>query len=87
MSVLLGAILALPTMTHILSKRSSYPVENIIVSIMSNAHIAHAVAAAWMTLLLTGTWRVERGWIDQMGRALGFFWLLSLVFLSVLDLL
>jgi hypothetical protein len=34
-----------------------------------------AVAAAWMTLLLTGRWRAELSWIDRAGRILGVLWI------------
>ena len=34
-----------------------------------------AVAAVWMTLLLTGRWRAEPSWIDRAGRILGVLWI------------
>jgi hypothetical protein len=37
--------------------------------------ISYAVAASWATLALGGRWRPEPGWIDRIGRTLGFFWL------------
>ena len=77
LSVFIGAIVAIPTIVLAFSKPVSYTheLENILVSVMSNAHIAHSVAAAWMAQILTATWRAERGWIDQTGQALGIFWI------------
>jgi hypothetical protein len=43
--------------------------------IILRAHIAAAVAGAWLTLLMAGWWRPERSWIDRLGRALGFTWI------------
>ena len=39
--------------------------------------IGVAVAASWMTLILGGRLRAEASWIDRLGRAIGFFWILS----------
>jgi hypothetical protein len=88
LSVFIGAIVAIPTIVLAFSKPVSYTHElkNILVSVMSNAHIAHSVAAAWMAQLLTATWRAEKGWIDQTGQTLGIFWILSMVFLSSLEM-
>lgn len=33
------------------------------------------VAGAWLALALAGRWRPDRGWVDWMGRALGWAWL------------
>ena len=37
-----------------------------------------SVAASWIFLLASGAWRPERGWIDRAGRALGWFWIITL---------
>jgi len=34
-----------------------------------------AVAGAWLTLLLLGAWRAERGPVDRLGRTLGIGWI------------
>ena len=39
-------------------------------------HAGWAVATSWLTLALTGRWRPEASWVDRLGRALGFAWLL-----------
>jgi hypothetical protein len=44
------------------------------------AKFGPAVGAAWLGLWFAGRWRPERGWIDRAGRALGVFWLVSLLF-------
>lgn len=41
--------------------------------------IGFSVAAAWLTLALNRRWRPERGWIDRMGRVLGWLWVASAV--------
>jgi hypothetical protein len=50
--------------------------------IMSSAGFRHmtskvgfAVAAAWLTLALSGRWRAEPDWIDRAGRVLGAIWI------------
>jgi hypothetical protein len=37
--------------------------------------IAVAVAGAWIALAASGRWRPERSWIDQLGRAVGWVWI------------
>lgn len=39
-----------------------------------------AVAATWAALILSGTWRPERSWIDRLGRAAGVFWIVFVLF-------
>ncbi len=41
----------------------------------SQGQCGAAVAAAWLTLALTGCWRPRPDWLDRAGRALGLFWL------------
>ena len=41
----------------------------------SHGQCAAAVAAAWLTLALTGRWRPRPDWLDRAGRALGTFWI------------
>lgn len=42
--------------------------------------IGLVVLAAWFTLLLSGRWRIERNWLDRLGRLLGGYWvILSLI--------
>jgi hypothetical protein len=43
--------------------------------------IGFAVAGAWLTLLASGRWRSEASWIDRLGRAMGWSWIvLTVVF-------
>lgn len=39
-----------------------------------------AVSGAWMALLLSGRMRGERSAIDRLGRAVGIFWIVTMVF-------
>ena len=39
-----------------------------------------AVAAAWSLLFLSGRWRSDSGWLDRMGRLMGWFWLAIIPF-------
>ena len=41
----------------------------------------YVVAAAWLTLAITGIRRTEPGWIDRLGRIFGTYWII-LVFMS-----
>jgi hypothetical protein len=41
---------------------------------LSHLFIAMAVLVSWMTLILGGRWRVERSWIDRLGRVAGTSW-------------
>jgi hypothetical protein len=36
----------------------------------------YAVAAVWLMLACSGRWRPQRTWIDRLGRALGWMWIL-----------
>lgn len=36
-----------------------------------------AVLVSWTTLLLGRTWRSEPSWIDRLGRAFGFYWIVA----------
>lgn len=40
-------------------------------------HAGLLVAGSWLVLILTGTWRPERSWLDRAGRVLGWFWILA----------
>jgi hypothetical protein len=42
-------------------------------------HVGQAVALTWLGLLLSRRCRVEPGWIDRFGRAIGVLWLLMLL--------
>ena len=42
------------------------------------ALLGASVAACWIFLLASGSWRPERGWIDRAGRVLGWFWIATL---------
>ena len=46
----------------------------------NSEHIAPAVTAVWLGMLLSRRWRPESGWIDRLGRVIGFAWLLYLLF-------
>jgi hypothetical protein len=37
--------------------------------------VGPAVAAIWIALALSGRWRAERGWIDVLGRVIGWLWI------------
>jgi hypothetical protein len=37
--------------------------------------IGFAVAGAWLSLLLAGRWQSEPSWVDRLGRAIGWLWL------------
>jgi hypothetical protein len=41
--------------------------------------IGFAVGGGWLCLLMGGRWRPESGWIDAVGRALGWFWIGSAI--------
>ncbi len=43
--------------------------------VLGSSACGFAVAVSWMTLVLVGRWRPERGWIDRMGRVLGLYWM------------
>ena len=49
--------------------------------------IAPAVAVAWMVLAVSGRWRPNPGWIDRLGRSVGFAWLALLMILIVRTML
>ena len=36
-----------------------------------------ALLVSWMTLLIGRRWRPERQWIDRLGRAMGYIWILA----------
>jgi hypothetical protein len=42
------------------------------------AAIGVAVGSSWIFLLASGLWRPERSWLDRAGRALGWFWIVTL---------
>ncbi len=44
-----------------------------------------AIAAAWLTLFVSGRWRLRGGWREWLGRALGIAWLVMLAWLLVLQ--
>lgn len=41
--------------------------------------VAYAVGSSWITLLISGRWRAESGWIDRLGRLLGLVWICPLL--------
>jgi hypothetical protein len=43
--------------------------------------VGFAVAGAWLSLLLAGSWRPEPTWIDRFGRAIAWLWFISTVVL------
>jgi len=43
----------------------------------SAREIAPAVAVAWVTLALSGSWRPEASWIGRLGRGLGVLWIVA----------
>ena len=49
--------------------------------------VAPAVAVAWVVLAVSGRWRPDPGWIDRLGRSVGFAWLALLVILIVRTML
>jgi hypothetical protein len=44
--------------------------------------VGMAIAAAWMTLLLAGRFRLAFGWREWLGLALGAVWLANLLWAS-----
>ena len=42
-------------------------------------HLGPAVVATWLGLFLSRRWRPEPGWIDRLGRVIGWLWLLTLL--------
>lgn len=44
-----------------------------------------AVLGAWAALVLSRRWRPEPSWVDRLGRALGFYWILMLFFITVVQ--
>ena len=43
----------------------------------------YAVAVSWLSLFVGGHWAADRGWLDRLGRLLGYYWIAQ-GFLSVL---
>ncbi len=41
--------------------------------------VSFSVAGAWLTLALSGRWKSETSWIDRLGRALGFAWIVTTI--------
>ena len=37
--------------------------------------VGHVVLVAWLVLAVSGRWRLEPGWIDRFGRAIGGSWI------------
>lgn len=54
-------------------------------SIFIVPQIGLAVAVAWMVLAMSGRCRPESSWIDRLGRALGVYWILVALLLSLLS--
>jgi hypothetical protein len=54
-----------------------------VLNLSSVQSIAPAVAVAWMVLAVSGRWRPDSGWIDRLGRCVGFLWLGLLVMIFV----
>jgi hypothetical protein len=52
-----------------------YIIRAIHVHMIQRGYAAAAVAGAWLVLALAGWWRPEPGWIDRLGRVLGFLWI------------
>jgi hypothetical protein len=49
--------------------------------VFSGNRIGFAVAGAWFALFASGRWRSEASWIDRLGRAMGWAWIvLTVVF-------
>ena len=83
LSMLFGALLVLPTIRLLIAGSVKTSLARVVEgNVVSNFAVAHAVVGAWMALWLSGSWKSEPGWIDGMGRALGVYWVLSLVFLN-----
>lgn len=38
-----------------------------------------AIMAAWLTLMIGGRWRTEASWVDRLGRAMGIYWILTVL--------
>jgi hypothetical protein len=49
--------------------------------------VAPGVAVAWMVLAVSSRWRPDPGWIDRLGRSVGFAWLALLMILIVRTML
>jgi hypothetical protein len=83
-SIAFGFLLLLPRLVTILfgSVYPQTPLSQIVGFTVSNMLFAHAIAGAWLTLWLSGSWKAEAGWIDWLGRVLGCFWILSLFFVN-----
>ena len=43
--------------------------------LVSGGNAGLAVASAWGLLMASGRWRLEPGWLDDGGIALGAFWM------------
>jgi hypothetical protein len=41
------------------------------------------VATVWFVLILGGHWKADRSWVDYAGRALGMFWIVLLVTITL----
>jgi hypothetical protein len=84
LSIAFGFLLLLPQLPSILfgNVYPQTPLSRLVGFTVGPMTFAHAIAGAWLTLWLSGSWKAEAGWIDRLGRALGCFWILSLVFLN-----
>lgn len=47
--------------------------------------IGGAILAAWLTMAVSGRWRLSRGWRERLGVGLGVVWLLMFAWLVVLE--
>ncbi len=54
-----------------------------VLNLSSAQSVAPAGAVAWMVLMVNGRWGPDSGWIDRLGRCVGFLWLGLLVMIFV----
>ena len=78
MACLTAAITATITLIFFFVEFNSYVNADFRVSFFQiNSYVAPSVVGSWLTLLLGGRWKAEPGWIDQLGRCLGWLWIVS----------
>jgi hypothetical protein len=39
--------------------------------------VPYSVTGAWLTMAMTGQWRSKADWVDRLGTALGFAWIIG----------
>lgn len=56
-------------------RATDVPFPCVIMAVVSPYRVVFAIAAAWLTLALSGRWRSRSCWIDRAGRIVGAAWI------------